>query len=142
MDSLAGVASVTAGGTVSIVKVLGALFPALPAASDCVACTVYVPSVRALEGATDQLPLVAVPVRVSTGGAETLDPAYTLIVTLGESPGTVPAVPEKLGLLLFVVLPLVGWLTVMIGAVVSTVNVLGVLLPRFPAASLCCAWAV
>ena len=49
MASLAGVVSVTAGGVVSIVNVLAVLLPTLPAASDCVACTVYVPSAVSLQ---------------------------------------------------------------------------------------------
>src|SRR5437588_563466 len=62
----AGWLRVTAGGVVSTVKVAAPLRPVLPAASDCCACAVYVPSASAGE-ATDQAPALAVAVRVSTG---------------------------------------------------------------------------
>src|SRR5579884_1259153 len=105
---LAGAVRVTAGAFVSTVNVLAVLVPVLPAASVCCACTVYVPSGSAAEGA-DQAPLPAGAVRVSTGLPEAVLPGYTRTVTVPESPEAVPALPPNVGLALFSAAPPAGW---------------------------------
>src|SRR5205085_9922627 len=72
---LLGAVRVTAGGVVSTVKVAALLSPVLPAASDCCACAVYVPSASAGAATTDQAPALAVAVSVSTGVPVALPPA-------------------------------------------------------------------
>src|SRR5579884_3989220 len=62
---LTGAVKVTAGGVVSMVNVLGALVPTMPALFACCATAVYVPCASAGE-ATDQAPPLAVAVSVST----------------------------------------------------------------------------
>jgi hypothetical protein len=89
-----------------------------------------------VELVADQAPAEAVAVRVCTGVPDADAPGYTLIVTGVESPDAVPAEPENVGVLLLTVDPLAGLVKVTIGAVVSTVKVVGVLVPVLPAASL------
>jgi len=74
-----------------------------------------------------------------------LDPEYTFTVTVAESPGALPATPEKVGVAVDTVAPFAGWVSVTVGGVVSgtlTVNVFAELKPVLPAASPCCARAV
>ncbi len=59
---------------------------------------------------------------VCTGRPEAFEPANTWTVIVGESPGTVPANPEKVGLPVLVVLPLAGFFTVTAGRARSTVH--------------------
>jgi hypothetical protein len=80
--------------------------------------------------------------RTCTGDPVGLDPAYTLTVTFAASPGAAPATPENVGVAVATVPPAVGWVSVGAGAVVSTVNVVGALVPVLPALSLCSALAV
>jgi hypothetical protein len=65
-----------------------------------------------------------------------------LTVTALKSRRAVPAVPLKVGRTSFVELLLAGDVSVIVGAVVSTVNVFAELWPVLPAASLCSARAV
>ncbi len=53
-----------------------------------------------------------------------------------------PAAPLSAGVVEFVAEPSAGDVTVTAGAVVSTVNVLAVLVPVLPAVSVCVAWTV
>jgi hypothetical protein len=63
-------------------------------------------------------------------------------MTVGESPGAVPAVPLNVGVLFDVEVPLAGAVSVTNGAVPVTVNVFAELRPTLPAASVCSACAV
>ena len=58
-----------------------------------------------------------------------LAPAQTLIVTNGESPDALPAVPLKVGVVSFVLLPSGGLTRTTVGAVRSTVNSRTLLVP-------------
>ncbi len=63
-------------------------------------------------------------------------------VTDALSPATLPAAPLYVGVVSFVRVASAGKVSVTNGAVVSTMNVCAALVPLFPAASLCVAWAV
>jgi hypothetical protein len=119
---LAGLVIVTAGALALIRKVLGLLTAVFPALSDCCAWAVYVPSANGWDGATDQPAPDAVVVSVSTGTPERLEPRNRLIVIVGKSPLAVPAVPENVGLLLFVAVPVAGLVNPTAGGTVSTVQ--------------------
>jgi hypothetical protein len=61
--------SVTIGGVLSRLNVLGALTPTLPAPSTCVACTVYWPSGR-LGNAAVNAPVVGLRVAATVAAGE------------------------------------------------------------------------
>jgi len=119
-----GELTATAGGVVSIVNVRGALSSLFPAASDCSALAVYVPSASAAgwpahtpvagftgaENAECGLPDASVPTLITT-------------VTAPASPVAVPAVPEKVGVESLVTLPAAGELSTTTGGVMSMVHV-------------------
>jgi len=98
-----------------------------------------VPSARAEETGTDQVP----PERVAESVSTTKEPCLITTDTVAESPTAVPAVPEIVGDALFDVDPSAGEVTATPdGADVSTVNVTVGLVPTFVAASDCDAVAV
>jgi hypothetical protein len=132
-----GCASVIDGAVTSTVNVLAALEPVFPALSDWLACAVYVPSASAVVASTLYAPFSALrdAVSVCTGVPAAAEPMYTDTVTDDESPGAMPAVPEKVGVVSFVALLLTGDASDTTGGVPSTVNVFAELDPVLPALS-------
>ena len=131
----AGAAIATAGAVVSTTNVLAALVPVFPAVSACDACAVYVPSASAGEPSTVHVPPLRVAVSVWTGEPVAVAPAKTFRVTDAASPVALPAAPEYAGVVSLVREPSAGAVNVTAGGVVSTTNVLAVLVPLFPAVS-------
>jgi len=97
-----GVPPAAGGATgTSIVKVLVALIPWLPAVSACRARAVYVPFASALAGVADHAPsAAAVVVSTCWAVAETAVPANTSTVTVARSPAAMPALAVKVGVAL------------------------------------------
>ena len=106
---LAGAAIVTVGEVVSITNVFALLVPAFPAPSACDAWAVYCAfAASEVVGATDQEPPLSVVVRVCSSVPLVFEPEKIFTVTVVESALCVesaawfPAVPENVGLVLFV----------------------------------------
>ncbi len=99
------------------------------------------PGGRSLGLVTDQAPLEAVALKVCARVPVVSAPAYTLTVTVLESPVAVPAAPENVGFATFTVDPLVGLDKVTAATLESTVKVIGTLCPVSPPA-VCWAAAV
>jgi hypothetical protein len=81
-----------------------------------------VPFANRWAGTADQLPRETTVLRVWTDEPDVIKPEKTLTLTAGESQEAVPAVPENLGLLSRVVLPLTGCLNDTAGGTVSTIH--------------------
>jgi hypothetical protein len=142
--SVRGSRTATAGAAVSTLKVCSALNPTPASASDCSACTLYVPSGSGTAGATDQVAPVRAVVSVwtsSSGAPATGRMIFT--VTSVASPGALPAAPPRSGVVSLVASPSIGVVSVTAGSVVSTVQVaLAGVGSMFPAGSTARTWKV
>src|SRR4051794_19792727 len=121
------------GAVESTVNECAVLAPVWPPLSSCVAWAEYAPSASAV-------PLVAdhdVPERVAVSVCTAEPPCVTLKVTVAESPGASPAVPENAGVVSVVNEPSAGCERVTAGPLASTVKVTVALQPVFPALSGC-----
>ena len=108
------------GATVSSENELVVEVVEFPAASACVAVTVYEPSASAAAG-IDQV----APERVADNDWIVVAPCLMTTLTVAASPEATPAVPVMVGVALLMAAPLAGDVTATpVGAAVSTVNVL------------------